>query len=180
VNAIIEYFSEHTFLDLLSAIAVLVIIVLCIEKIIKWLWNMFIKAYNKKKGHEEEVSTIDKNTAAIEGLTKHIEELGNLVNKQYAHLDKKIDEQKEHLEEIDRDGKRRDVTLMRDRILAGVRYFNQNRDEEGIVHISLTDFENMDSMIQEYFKAGGNGAVKHIYDLEFSKYKIDNDIFDKK
>lgn len=95
-------------------------------------------------------------------------------------LNDKIDKQHVHLEEIDKDGKRRDCSLMRDRILAGVRYFNQNRDEDGIVHISLTDFENMDSMIQEYFKAGGNGAVKHIYDLEFSKYKIDNDTFDKK
>lgn len=95
-------------------------------------------------------------------------------------LHDKIDEQTEHLEEIDKDGKRRDCSLMRDRILAGIRYFNQNRDEDGVVHISLTDFENMNSMIQEYFKAGGNGAVKHIYDLEFSKYKIDNDMFDKK
>ena len=100
--------------------------------------------------------------------------------KEIGKLHDKIDEQHVHLEEIDKDGKRRDCSLMRDRILAGVRYFNQNRDEEGIVHISLTDFENMNSMIQEYFKAGGNGAVKHIYDLEFSKYKIDNDMFDKK
>ena len=104
----------------------------------------------------------------------------NEIVQEIGKLHKKIDGQHEHLEEIDRDGKRRDVTLMRDRILAGCRYFNQNKDDEGVVHISLTDFENMNSMIQEYFKAGGNGAVKHIYENEFSKYKIDSETFDKK
>ena len=175
MDAIIEYFAEHTFLDLLSAIAVLVIIVLCIEKFIKWLWGLFIKAYNKKKGREEEVSTIDKNTSAIETLSEKIEELGMLVNKQYVHLDKKIDDQKDRLTRLDEDGKRRDCAVLRDRILGGMRYFSQNIDEHGIVHISMTDYENMNEMFSEYFKCNGNGVCHSLYENEFKKFKIDTE-----
>lgn len=177
METVIEYFTEHTFIDLISALIVIVAIVVCLEKFIKWTWGMFIKAYNRMKGHEEEVSTIDKNTAAIEALAIRIEELNSLIQDGYSQLDRKIDEQKEHLEEIDRDGKKRDCSLLRDRLVQGTRYFSQNKDEEGVVHISMTDYENLSSMFSEYFRAGGNGAIKHIFETEFKKFKIDNDGF---
>lgn len=97
--------------------------------------------------------------------------------KEINKLHDKIDEQHIHLEEIDRDGKKRDCSLLRDRLVQGTRYFSQNRDDEGIVHISMTDYENLSSMFSEYFRAGGNGAIKHIYETEFQKFKIDNDGF---
>lgn len=174
MKTVIEYFSTHGFLDLMWALLVLVAIVVCIEKVIKWAFGIFIKAYNKKKGREEEVSTIDKNTAAIEELTKRIEELGNLVNKQYVHLDKKIDEQKDRITELDNSGKKRDCALLRDRIIGGTRYFSQNKDEQGRVHISLTDHENMSHLFEEYFYCKGNGTVKTMYENEFQHWIIDN------
>lgn len=175
METVIEYFTEHSFLDLMSALMVIVAIIVCVEKLFKWLWNLFIKAYNKKKGREEEVSTIDKNTSAIETLATKIEDLSTLMHDGYLHLDKKIDEQKEHLEEIDRDGKKRDCSLLRDRLVQGIRYFSQNKDENGVVHISMTDYENLNSMFSEYFRAGGNGAIKHLYETEFLKFKIDTE-----
>lgn len=175
MDTVITYFSEHSFLDLLSALVVIVAIVVCIEKFFKWLWNMFLRAYNRMKGREEEVSTIDKNTSEIKNLSKSIEDLGNLLNKQYQHLDKKIDEQKERLDIIDRDGKRRDVTLMRDRIIQSHRYFSQQRDDEGIVYMSISDFENLQNLFVEYIEAGGNGVVHQIYEQDFLKhFRVDS------
>lgn len=101
------------------------------------------------------------------------EEIVKEINK----LHDKIDDQREHLEEIDRDGKKRDCSLLRDRLVQGTRYFSQNKSNDDIVHISMTDYENLSSMFNEYFRAGGNGAIKHIYETEFQKFKIDNDGF---
>ena len=94
-----------------------------------------------------------------------VQEIGKLHNK--------IDEQSEHLEEIDRDGKARDCAILRDRILGGMRYFSQNVDENNNVHISATDFENMSKMFEEYKKAGGNGLIKHLKETEFDKFIVD-------
>lgn len=174
MDDILKYFTEHTFIDLLSALIVIVAIVVCIEKFLKWIFGLIMKIYKKIRGREEEVSTIDKNTAAIEALSIRIEELGNLVNKQYAHLDKKIDEQKDRLENLDLEGKKRDCALFRDRIIGGLRYFGQNVDEKGHVHISLTDHENMSHLFEEYFDCKGNGSVKTMYENEFQHWIIDN------
>lgn len=174
MDTILEYFIEHTFWDLISALIVAVTVIVCVEKSLKWIWNIFIKAYNKKKGREEEVSILDKNTAAVTDLLVKIEELGDLVNQQYAHLDKKIDEQKEHLVALDIEGKKRDCALLRDRIIGGVRHFSQNVDDKGYVHISITDHENMSHLFEEYFLCNGNGTVKKMYDNEFQEWIIDN------
>lgn len=96
-----------------------------------------------------------------------VQEIGKLHNK--------IDEQSEHLEEIDRDGKHRDMALMRDRLIQGLRYFSQNKDNDGNVHISMTDYENLDELFNEYFKCGGNGVCHSLYENEFKKFKIDTE-----
>ena len=90
-------------------------------------------------------------------------------------LHDKIDEQKEHLEIIDFEGKKRDCAVLRDRILAGMRYFSQNKDEHGVVHISMTDYENMNEMFSEYFNCNGNGVCHSLYENEFKKFKIDTE-----
>lgn len=89
-------------------------------------------------------------------------------------LHDKIDEQQKRLEEIDRDGRQRDCAVLRDRIRGGMRYFSQNVDEKGRVHISMSDHETMQSLYEEYFLAGGNGTFKQKYENEFKKFIIDD------
>lgn len=176
MNAMIEYFNGgHNSTDLLLALAVIIAIIISIEKGIRWIYQKFLLLYRTKKGYEDEATTINNNTEQIKNLVVSIENLGELLNKQYQHLDKKIDDQKERITKIDEDGKKRDCALMRDRILGGMRYFCKNVDENGVVHISMADHENMSHLFEEYFKCGGNGSVKHLFDMEFSKFKIDNE-----
>lgn len=108
-------------------------------------------------------------------MSESFADVKNEIVQEIGKLHDKIDEQHIHLEEIDRDGKRRDCSLMRDRLLSGLRYFSQNRDENNNVHISMTDFENMSKMFEEYEKAGGNGLVKHLKETEFDNFIIDTE-----
>lgn len=108
-------------------------------------------------------------------MSESFVDVKNEIVQEIGKLHDKIDEQHTHLEEIDRDGKRRDCSLMRDRLLSGLRYFSQNRDEHNNVHISMTDFENMSKMFEEYEKAGGNGLVKHLKETEFDNFIVDTE-----
>ena len=90
-------------------------------------------------------------------------------------LHNKIDEHGERLEDIDADGKRRDCSIFRDRIIQSTRYFNQQRSEDGFVYLSISDFENLQNLFAEYFAADGNGVVHQIYEQDFLKtFKVDN------
>lgn len=174
MEAIIAYLNEgHSIVELLSSILVIVSIIICVEKAIKWIYGLFLKMYKRKRGQESEFTTIEENTEQIKNLTTTIDNLADLLNKQYQHLDKKIDEQKERITKIDEDGKKRDCALLRDRILGGMRYFSQNKDEQGNVHISITDHENMEHLFEEYFNCNGNGTVKVMHENEFKKFIID-------
>lgn len=178
MQVLVDYLSEgHSFIELIGAIVVIVALVIGAEKFFKWLYDLFIKLYNKKKGKEDDATILGKNTKDIKELSVNIENLATLLNKQYQHLNKKIDEQNERLETTDKEGKRRDITLFRDRLIQGIRYFSQNKDGDDIIHISMADYENLNSMFEEYFRAGGNGVILHIYETEFQKFKIDNDSF---
>ena len=108
-------------------------------------------------------------------MSENFVSVKNEIVQEIGKLHDKIDEQHVHLEEIDRDGKRRDCSLMRDRLLSGLRYFSQSRDENNNVHISMTDFENMSKMFEEYEKAGGNGLVKHLKETEFDNFIVDTE-----
>ena len=88
-------------------------------------------------------------------------------------LHDKMDEQQGQLERAEKEGKKRDRAFLRDRISGGMRYFEQNRDEDGCVHISMSDHENMEALFKEYFNAGGNGTFKQMYENEFKKFIID-------
>lgn len=77
------------------------------------------------------------------------------------------------MEKSEKEGKKRDRAFLRDRISGGMRYFEQNKNENGIVHISLGDHENMEDLFKEYFSAGGNGTYKQMYENEFKKFIID-------
>ena len=176
MEAVIAYLNEgHSIVELLSSILVIASIIVCVEKFIKWIYGLFIKLYKRKRGQESESTTIVENTEQIKNLTTSIENLANLLNKQYQHLDKKIDEQKERISKIDENGKKRDRSLMRDRLIQGMRYFSKQADENGVVHISMTDYENLEEMFKEYFKCGGNGVCHSLYENEFKKFKIDTE-----
>ena len=118
---------------------------------------------------------IDHEKKVIDSFLEIKSEVVNQLN----GLNNKFDEQKSQLEEtlesIDSDGKRRDCSLMRDRLIQGLRYFSQQKDENGIVHISMTDYENLNEMFTEYFNCNGNGVCHSLYENEFKKFKIDTD-----
>lgn len=88
-------------------------------------------------------------------------------------ISKKLDEQSRQLIDIDLEGKNRDCAILRDRLIGGIRYFEQNRDEDGIVHIKISDHENMKHLFEAYFGCRGNGTIRSIYDNEFKNWIID-------
>lgn len=88
-------------------------------------------------------------------------------------LHDKIDEQRNEFEKTNKANNKTDCAMLRDRISSGMRYFSQNKDVDGKVHISLSDYENMNSLFQEYFSKHGNGAFKKMYEDEFTHFIID-------
>ena len=158
--------------DVIIVISLIIAIVRIIEGLFVWIGKKLTSYYKRRRGIEEKDNTIDKHTQEIQTLAERIDKLFDVVTTKYDTLLAKIDDQQEHLEQIDEDGKRRDCAVLRDRILGGMRYFSQNKDEHGRVHISLTDHENMEEMFTEYFGCKGNGSVKHIYETEFAHFII--------
>lgn len=88
-------------------------------------------------------------------------------------LHDKLDEQKDEMEKTNKANNKTDCAMLRDRIGSGMRYFSKNVDAEGKVHISLSDYENMNALFQEYFIKHGNGAFRKMYDDEFVHFVID-------
>lgn len=169
----IEYMSEYTFIDIITIIFLICLVILAIEKVIRWIFGMFTVAYDKKKGKEKDASTISHLKSEIQDLSIKIDELGNLMHKQYVHLEKKIDEQKERLNLFEESSERRDLALLRDRLLQGYRFFKRNVAEDGLVHINIADFESMEHLFSQYFECGGNGTVGALH-KDFKLWKVDN------
>lgn len=88
-------------------------------------------------------------------------------------LHDKIDKQKDEMDDINKANIKTDRAMLRDRIASGMRYFSQNVGEDGKVHISLSDYENLNELFQRYFARGGNGAFKKMYEDEFRHFIID-------
>ena len=113
----------------------------------------------------------------LEHEDRVVQTVTNIKGEIVAEIDKlhdKVDEQQKRMDSIDAAGKQRDCAVLRDRIRGGMRYFGQTVDEQGRVHISVSDHETMQSLFDEYFLAGGNGTFKQIYENEFRKFIIDN------
>lgn len=90
-----------------------------------------------------------------------------------SRLHDKIDEQRAEMDKTNKANDKTDCAMLRDRIGSGMRYFSKNVKEDGRVHISLSDWENMNALFQEYFSKHGNGAFKKLYDEEFTHFIID-------
>lgn len=81
-------------------------------------------------------------------------------------LHDKMDKQTEESNETD-------CAMLRGSLNNEMRYFGQNKDEQGRAHISLADYETLDGLFAKYFAKHGNGAFKKMYDDEFKKFIID-------
>lgn len=88
-------------------------------------------------------------------------------------LHDKMDAQKNEMEKTNEANTKTDCAMLRDRIGSGMRYFSKNICADGKVHISLSDYENMNALFQEYFSKHGNGAFKKMYHDEFVHFVID-------
>lgn len=174
MDEIITFVTKgYTVTDILMIISLIVVIVRCIERFCKWCLNHLKSYYYRKKGIEDKEKTLKSHSTEIKELTQRIDKMAIEVEKHYNLLIEKIDKQNTKLEILDRDGKHRDCALLRDRIIGGMRYFAQNTDERGKVHISVGDHESMSQLYEEYFNCGGNGTVKQMYDNEFAKWIVD-------
>lgn len=170
----IEMMGHYHFSDFITMMFIVCAFVIGLEKVIKYVFEYVNKYHLKKLKEEESEKAIGDNQKQISDIVDKIEDLANLMNRQYLHLEKRLDEQKILIDSLDSTGTKRDQALLRDRILSGIRYFSQNKDLNGRVHIELHDYENMDSLFTEYFLSGGNGAVHKIYENEFKNWEIDN------
>ena len=173
MDTIINYFTDYTIVDLFAVITMLIVCVRGIERVLKWVTGKLKTYYKMQRGIEEKEDTIATHTKEIQALTQRIDRFSDTVEKHYNLLLEKADEQQKKLEQIEEEGKKRDRAMLRDRISGGMRYFSENKDEKGKVHISPSDHENMEDLFQEYFGADGNGTYKQRYDNEFKKFIID-------
>lgn len=146
------------------------------------------KGMREKREWDDRLKNAEKAIEEIKDTSKHnvdmflehesrvVEQFVGIRNEivvELGRLHDKMDEQQRQLDRYDKEGKMRDRAVLRDRISGGMRYFAQNKDEEGNVHISMSDHENMEALFKEYFGAGGNGTFKQMYDNEFKKFIID-------
>ena len=88
-------------------------------------------------------------------------------------LHDKMDKQQDEIERNNEASAKTDCAMLRDRISSGMRYFSKNVGPDGKVHISLSDYENMDALFDEYFSKHGNGAFKKMYEDNFLHFVID-------
>lgn len=130
----------------------------------------------KKKIEETENAIVEiKNTAKknVEMFLTHEQNIVNTVVSEFEKINIKLDEQKAEMVQMNEASIKTDCVMLRDRLASGMRYFSQNKDEDGNVHISFSDYENMDALFQEYFSKGGNGAFRKAYETEFQLFIID-------
>ena len=158
---------------------------------VEWLCKTFgveTKGMREKRKWQERLAKTEKDIAEIKDTSKHnvemfleherqvVEKFTGIKEEIIEELNKlhgKIDEQKEEMNATNKANIKTDRAMLRDRIAGGMRYFSQNRGDDGEVHISFSDYENMDALFREYFAKGGNGAFKKMYEMEFQKFIID-------
>ena len=150
----------------------------------EWLFKTLgieTKAMRERREWNERLKKAEKDIEEIKHTSKHnvdmfleherqvVEQFTGIRNEIITELSKL----QGTMEKNEKNGKKRDRAFLRDRISGGMRYFEQNKDEDGFVHISVGDHENMEDLFKEYFEAGGNGTFKQMYDNEFKKFIID-------
>ena len=170
--------SEYSFWDiakiLFFTIPAIVILVRTLEKAAKKLSGIFLHLYKKKRGKEEAEETIETLSKKISQIEKQqTENVKKFTEHELDVLDK-LDELSKKLDAFNEANEKVDRAILRDRIMGGMRFFSQNKDEHGKVHISMSDHENMSHLFEEYFARGGNGSIKSRYENAFEKFIIDD------
>ena len=158
---------------------------------VEWLCKTFgieTKAMRQKREWQERLAKTETAIAEIKETSKHnvemfldherqvVEKFTGIKDEIVKELNKlhdKIDKQKEEMEDLNKSTIKTDRAMLRDRIASGMRYFTQNVGDDGKVHISLSDYENMNELFQRYFARGGNGAFRKMYEDEFRRFIID-------
>ena len=165
----------------------------------KWLYLTFAefifgklgfktKGMLKKEEYEKRLKNVENAIEEIKNTSKHnvamfIDHEGQVVAKfmdikdeivkELDKLHDKIDKQKAEMEKVNKANTKTDCAILRDRISGGMRYFSKNIGNDGKVHISLSDYANMEALFQEYFSHGGNGIFEKMYEEEFKHFVID-------
>lgn len=161
------------------------------SKLYEWLFTKIgietkkmreTKEWEKRLKNAEDAIVEIKNTSTknVDMFLSHekqaIEQFKGIRDEIVTELNKlqdKIDEQKDEMEKNIVASNKTDCAMLRDRIGSGMRYFSKNISSDGKVHISLSDYENMNALFQEYFTKHGNGAFKKMYEDEFIHFIID-------
>jgi hypothetical protein len=146
------------------------------------------KKMREKREFQERLQKAEKDIEEIKNTSKHnvnmflehekqvVKQFGVIRNDIVGELNRlheKIDKQNEDIAELKRENDETDCAMLRDRLNSGMRYFSQNKDEHGNVHISLADYETLENLFQKYFSKKGNGAFKKMYEDEFKEFIID-------
>ena len=164
----------------------------------RWLYSMkdFIlktvgiktKGMLKREEYANRLKQVETSIEEIKNTSKHnvamfIDHEGQVVDKfmdikseivsELNKLHDKIDEQADIIDKNNKATIQTDCAMLRDRLNSGMRYFTQNTDEKGNVHIKLGDYQTMDALFKEYFSKGGNGAFEKMYNDEFTHFIID-------
>lgn len=157
----------------------------------EWLFKQFgieTKGMREKREWRERLDKTERSIGEIKETSKRnvemfldherqvVEKFTGIRDEIIVELNKlhdKIDTQKAEMDDINKANIKTDRAMLRDRISSGMRYFSQNVGEDGKVHISLSDYENLNELFQRYFARGGNGAFKKIYEDEFRHFVID-------
>lgn len=147
---------------------------------IEWVFNKFgieTKKMRERREWNKRLSDTEKAIVEIKATSKKNVELfldheRQVVEKFTGIKDEIVEELAKIHDKIDAQ-KETDRAILRDRIAGGMRYFSQNKDEDGNVHISFSDYENMEALFHQYFVKGGNGAFKKAYETEFRQFIID-------
>lgn len=158
---------------------------------VEWLCKTFgveTKGMRKKREWEDRLKSAENAIVEIKDTSKKnvdmfinhekqvVEQFVGIRNEIVAELGRlheKMDEQKDEMEKTNQANNKTDCAMLRDRIGSGMRYFSKNVGADGKVHISLSDYENMNALFQEYFSKHGNGAFKKMYEDEFTHFVID-------
>lgn len=164
----------------------------------RWLYSMrdFIlktvgiktKGMIKREEYTNRLRQVELSIEEIKNTSKHnvamfIEHEGQVVGKftgirdeivaELNKLHDKIEEQHKEMEKNQKANNKTDCAMLRDRINSGMRFFKKNVDADGNVHISFSDYVNMDALFQEYFSKNGNGPFGKMYEEEFKHFIID-------
>ena len=158
---------------------------------VEWLCKTFgieTKNMREKRKWKERLDNTEKAIKEIKDTSKHnvemfldherqvVEKFTGIKDEIVQELNRlhdKLDEQQAEMNATNKANIKTDRAMLRDRIAGGMRYFSQNKGEDGEVHISFSDYENMDALFREYFAKGGNGAFKKMYESEFQQFIID-------